>query len=492
MSIRLRLLLSYTAMMLTTVMLFVIAALLITVAFTGDVKSLKDFYNIHYSLRPLTQEDENLYLDLKYMAKNDPSQLLDEAVYKDYDFRLRKIQSGLFVRKEADVLFSSALLNQPELKHALPSYEMSNIYLRDTINIGERFYAYAKFDFVFADKERGSVYVIREMSPYAALTHNLLPVLIGVLVIVLLLANGLLYYFLTRSIIKPLNTLRQSAEKIRDGDLNFQIKVVSNDEVGQLSQAFEDMRHRLKDSVELQLQYEDNRKELITNISHDLKTPLTTIKGYIEGIRDGVADTQEKMDKYTGTIFSKVVHMDRMIDELFLYSKLDLKRLPFAFEEVELGEFLRDCVDDYTFDFVEQGIDIRLKGLQNEAPIIVIADREKMKRTLDNIVSNSAKFMVGAEKWIEIGVTAGHSTVAISVADSGLGIAPEVLPHIFERFYREDTSRNASTGGSGLGLAIAKQIVEGHGGQIWATSELGTGTVITFTLKRLTSGGAQG
>ncbi|TVX88324.1 sensor histidine kinase [Paenibacillus agilis] len=486
MTIRLRLLLSYTAMLMTTVIMFAIAAVLITVALTGDIRSMKDFYQIHYSISPLTEQEETLYQDLKYIAKNNPDQLTEEKLLQEYDFELRKKQAGLHVRKGNDTVFLSGIWNDPNLTQALPAYDPTNVKLRNTVNVDNRFYAYMKFDFTFSDGQPGGMYVIRELSPYTALTQNLFPVLIGLLFVIIAVANGLLYYFVTRSITKPLSRLRESAEKIRDGDLNFEIASGSNDEVGQLSQAFEDMRQRLKESIDLQLQYEDNRKQLIANISHDLKTPLTTIKGYIEGIRDGVPDTQEKMDKYTGTIFSKVVHMDQMIDELFLFSKLDLKRLPFTFEEVDLALFLKDCVDEYRLDLMSRGIEIELNEPDNGTrPIIAKVDREKLMRTMNNIISNSIKHMDKAYKKIEIRYEphSNDNVVTVAISDNGIGIEPEAVPFIFDRFYCADPSR--TQGGSGLGLAIAKQIVHGHSGEIWAESEQGQGTVITFTLQRI-------
>ena len=126
----------------------------------------------------------------------------------------------------------------------------------------------------------------------------------------------------------------------------MKLSLNTNDEIGELCKEFEDMRCRLKESVEIQLQYENNRKELISNISHDLKTPVTAIKGYVEGIKDGVADTPEKMDKYINTIYKKAIDIDKLINELFVFSKLDLNKLPFSFERVDIKSYLSDSMEE--------------------------------------------------------------------------------------------------------------------------------------------------
>ncbi|WP_152394903.1 sensor histidine kinase [Paenibacillus guangzhouensis] len=488
MSIRIKLLLSYTGMLVISLLVIVLTASLFTIASTGDVHSFRDFYKVHYQINPLTEQGESIFLDLKYLAKNDPDELKNKELLRDYDFKLRAEKSGLYVRHENDQIYESLTFNQPELKQALPPYDLNNNKIRSTFNIGARFYAYAKFDFTFKDGTKGGVFVIRERSPFAEVVRNLLPILSIMLVGVLVIANLLLYRWLTRSVIKPLHLLRDSAERIKEGNLQFELKLHSKDEMGQLSGAFESMRHRLQESVQLQLQYEENRKELISNISHDLRTPITNIKGYIEGIRDGVADTPEKMEKYVNIIYAKAVDMDKLVDELFLYSKLDLNQVPFTFEPVNIVRFLDDCIEELRYDLEDQGI--AMTWNQHEAgEVMVIADLEKLKRTVLNIIGNSLKYMDKPHKEIRVSLMAAEDTVTVEITDNGVGIPPDALPHIFERFYRAEPSRNSATGGSGLGLAIARQIIEGHGGSIWASSQENEGTSIFFTLKRLNEGG---
>ncbi|WP_337104253.1 sensor histidine kinase [Paenibacillus sp. YIM B09110] len=484
MSIRIKMLLSFTGMLVISLLFILLTASLYTIAATGDLQSFRDIYKVHYQINPLTEQGESIFQELKYLAKNDPDELQNKELLREYDMKLRAEKSGLYVRRESSQIFESLTFNQPELKQALPPYDLNNNQIRSTFNISERFYAYAKFDFQYSDGDRGSVFVIRERSPFAELTRKLLPVMSLLLIGVLIIANLLLYRWITRSFIKPLNQLRNSAEQIKAGNLSFKLELSSNDEVGQLNEAFESMRKQLQQSNELRRQDEENRKELISNISHDLRTPITNIKGYIEGIRDGVANTPEKMETYVNIIHSKAVSMDKLVDELFLYSKLDLNQEPFLFKAVDMVDFLEDSIEELQYDLEDKGVSFKWDN-QTSGPLIAYVDLEKLKRTVVNIVDNAIKYMSNEPRRFSITLHADSEWITMAFQDNGRGISEEAIPQIFDRFYRAEQSRNSSTGGSGLGLAIARQIIDEHGGFIHATSELGAGTTIYIKLKRL-------
>lgn len=490
MSIRIKLLLSYTGMLLVSLLVFVLTASLFIIAATGDIHSFRDFYKVHYQLNPLTEQEESIFLELKYFAKNEPDQLLDKELLKEYDFKLKTVRAGLYVRRESNSVFESLTFNQPKLEQYLPTYDLNNSQIRNTFNISERFYAYAKFDFRFSDGAKGSVFVIRERSPFGEVTRRMLPAIVLLLFGIVVIANILLHNWITRSVVKPLTLLRNSAERIQEGNLQFSLDLRSKDEIGQLNEAFENMRRRLQESVQLRLQDEENRKELISNISHDLRTPITNIKGYIEGIRDGVANTPEKMSKYVDIIYSTTIDLDKLVDELFLYSKLDLKQVPFRLEYADIVGVLDDCIEELHYVLEERGIMLEWKERPNQR-IEAIADLEKLKRTILNIIANAQNFMDKEHNIIQVSVRPSLDWITVEIRDNGMGISTEDMPHIFERFYRAERSRNSSTGGSGLGLAIASQIIEGHGGEIWANSEVGVGTSMFFTLRRsINQGGA--
>jgi len=478
MSIKTRFLLSYVGVIIIAITLLIAAGFLFSFAITGDVKAIEHFYKKSYVQKPLTAVEENAFLDLKLLAKNNPQQLLDiEQLQKIGDSSI-----GIVVRKDHQLIYTSHSNHKQMLLNSLPGFEATNINTRDTIMIENSFYTYVKFDFYFPDDTEGSIFVLKQVSSHAELIRELLPILLGILFLFFMMIIGLLNYLVSRSIIKPISTLKEGAKRIKSGDLNFAINVHSNDEIGQLNRSFEEMRIKLKDSVQLQLQYEENRKELLSNISHDLKTPITSIIGYVEGIKDGVANTEEKMDKYLTTIYTKAKDMDLLIDELFLFSKLDLKKLPFNVETIDLHQYIKDYVEEASFDLVSR--EIHLQYTPFNKPLYVKADRDKSRRVLANLLSNSEKYMDKQEKQITISLLEKPDEVIIQVMDNGIGIDPNALPLIFDRFYRAEPSRNSQTGGSGLGLAIAKQIVLEMDGDIWGTSEITKGTSIFFSLKK--------
>ncbi|WP_144510110.1 cell wall metabolism sensor histidine kinase WalK [Bacillus sp. FJAT-22090] len=478
MSIKMRFLLSYVGVLLFSITLLLAAGFLIVFAITGDAKSIEHLYTKTYVQKPLTTVEESVFLDLKLLAKKNPTQLLNEKELK----MIEQEEIEIVVRKGSKVEYASPALDKQALVKSLPGFEETNINSRDTIKINNYFFTYVKFDFYFLDKSKGSIFVLRKASSSAEIIRELFPILTGLLLFLFIMIVGILNYLVSRSIIMPISILKEGAERIKSGDLNFEIKASSNDEIGQLNRAFEEMRIKLKESVSLQIQYEENRKELLSNISHDLKTPITSIIGYVEGIKDGVANTPQKMEKYLTTVYSKAKDMDALIDELFLFSKLDLKKEPFHFETVELDKYMRDYVEELYLDLLQQGIHVEVHLLNK--PIYVTADREKLKRVLANLMSNCVKYMNKDKKYISITVQEQLYDVVVQVTDNGQGIELSALPHIFDRFYRAEQSRNSQTGGSGLGLAIAKKIVGEHGGEIWVTSELGKGTSIFFSLKK--------
>ncbi|MNV28425.1 Sensor histidine kinase YycG [compost metagenome] len=295
---------------------------------------------------------------------------------------------------------------------------------------------------------------------------------------------------MSRRFIRPLLELRNAAKRVADGDLDFQVRVGGNDELGQLGRVFEEMRSRLQESLVIQQQYESNRKELITNISHDLKTPITAIKGYVDGILEGVADSPEKHDKYMRTIAAKAGEMDHLIDELFLYSKLDMQKLPFSFESVPILPYLMDWSEELKVELDKRGVDLDIELGGGEA-IRVSIDRDSFKRVLGNIIQNSLKYMDKPVKQITVRTRLDQTGFILSIEDNGSGIPEEAVEHVFERFYRAEESRNTNTGGSGLGLAIAKQIIAGHGGIICAESTEGEGTAIRIILPAQKGDGLQ-
>lgn len=294
------------------------------------------------------------------------------------------------------------------------------------------------------------------------------------------LAIGLWLY---RSIATPLVKLKKATQNIKEGNLDFVLDVEGNDEFSQLCQDFEEMRRRLKESTEEKNLIEKENKELISNISHDLKTPITAVKGYVEGIMDGVADTPEKMDRYVRTIYNKTNEMDHLINELTFYSKIDTNRIPYTFSKLNVEDYFSDCAEEVGLELETKGIELVYANYV-ENDVVVIADGEQIRRVIHNIIGNAIKYMDKKRGIIQIRVKDVGDFIQVEIEDNGKGIGAKDLPYIFERFYRTDISRNSSKGGSGIGLSIVKKILEDHGGKVWATSREGIGTIMYFVLRK--------
>ncbi|MFD0695575.1 sensor histidine kinase [Paenibacillus sp. GCM10027628] len=481
MSIRLRLVLSYIAMLLVPLVLSGLAVILISIATLGNLKSVfqVDFSQGNPIKRVIDQEAETVAY-MKAKSELEPDLFLNETFVKDLEERLHKINMGLIIRKDKEITYASPYLKQGEAEDTskLPTFGTSSGHFQR--NQGSLWITRQQ-DFLFSDKSKGSVFIFLDGSSFQKYLHQFSNAVIFAFVTILVVTNGVLTYFVSKSIIRPLKALKRAAEEIKEGNLDFEVVPHSDDEIGELSIAFEEMRRKLKQSVEMQLQYEENRKELISNISHDLKTPVTAIKGYVEGIMDGVTNSPDKLDRYVRTIYNKAADMDRLIDELFLFSKLDLGKVPFQFENVDIGGYVQDCAQELQFDMEKKGVHFVL-GTLPKVPLFVTADREKLKRVLLNVIENAMKYSDESDCTIRLDVKEIDGNAVIQIEDNGQGISEEALPHIFDRFYRADPSRNTSTGGSGLGLAIAKQIMEEHGGRIGATSTLGKGTTVYMVL----------
>jgi signal transduction histidine kinase len=303
-------------------------------------------------------------------------------------------------------------------------------------------------------------------------------------VLIILIFTGLsVGLWLYRSIATPIFKLRKATQHIKEGDLDFVLDVEGHDEFSELCRDFEEMRIRLKESADEKILLDKENRELISNISHDLKTPITAVKGYVEGIMDGVADTPEKMDRYVRTIYNKTTEMDHLINELTFYSKIDTNRIPYTFSKLNVYDYFNDCAEEVGLELETRGIQLIFSNYV-EHDILVIADGEQIRRVINNIISNAIKYMDKEHGIIRISVKDVGDFIQVEIEDNGKGISAKELPYIFDRFYRTDVSRNSSKGGSGIGLSIVRKIMEDHGGKVWATSREGVGTVMYFVLRK--------
>lgn len=289
---------------------------------------------------------------------------------------------------------------------------------------------------------------------------------------------AVLSWYLTRNYLTPLKQLLDATKMIAEGNLDFSIHYQRENEMGTLCEAFDLMRQNLKTSLEKQNHLNNSRKELIASISHDLRTPLSSIKGYVEGLPKAVNDP-EKMNRYLSVLKNKTAMLDNLIERLFEYSQLDMDDPKEALCLCHSKEMLESILGPVELEFTDQPVQLLLT--RPFPSVRIAANQDQIAQVFDNLISNALRYL-GEKGTITIQAKVERADLLIYVTDDGTGIAPEDLPHVFDQFYRAEKSRSRSFGGAGLGLAICKKIIENHEGRIWAESEVGVMTRFSFTL----------
>lgn len=412
-------------------------------------------------------EDEALMEDIEYLSGLN-GEIKDKASY-------------ILVRKGNDIYYTGNEAAASKIFDLLPGYGYGNAGGDSGYYYNSMSKLVKQLDFRFSDGEEGSFFIIMRIN--SLISKQLLIDMVIAIVVILVFTSLMLTQWIQRGVFLPVNELNTAMKNIADGNLEYMLNTDSKGEIGELYKNYEDMRLRLKESTDEKFEHEKQNRELISNISHDLKTPITAIKGYVEGIMDGVADTPEKMDKYIKTIYNKANDMDRLINELTIYSGIDSNRIPYHFHRLNVADYFGDCVEEVGLDLESKNIELNYSNLVSPDAMI-IADPEQLKRVINNIIGNSVKYLEREKGVIDIRILDEVDSIRVEIEDNGKGIAARDLPNIFERFYRTDASRNSSKGGSGIGLSIVKKIVEDHGGYIWATSKEGEGTCLHFVFRK--------
>lgn len=448
--------------------------------------------------------DMNVYLVVRrgeelYYASNETLAAADLSYLPAWDGEQRGEDSGqdgtlqgnaaAYEHRQTYAESAAVLTGQPgageEKKNGLSDTVQANAagtqQQNQMIQAGKRSLLVRQLDFSFPDGAQGSLFIV--MRIMGLISGKFLSGLFVSMLTILVFTAFLLTRWLESSIFTPISAINIAMNNIRDGNFTYTLSTGEEGEIGDLYRNYEDMRLRLKESADEKLEREKQNRELISNISHDLKTPITSIKGYVEGLIDGVANTPEKQEKYIRTIYNKANDMDHLIDELTLYSRFESDRIPYNFHRLNVADYFGDCVEEIGMDMEAKGIELNYTNLVSPQTKI-IADPEQMKRVINNIVGNSVKYMDKEKGRIDIRILDEHDSVRIEIEDNGKGIGARDLPNIFDRFYRTDSSRNSSQGGSGIGLSIVRKIIEDHGGYIWATSREGEGTCMHFVIRK--------
>lgn len=485
MKFKTRLRVTFISIILLPLLLTVLAFMMIGVYMMNFQKGFglkeMDYSMISANMRDFVIETDALYDALKEQIVSGSDKIENLDFLEQINTEARKHGMYIIVRKGKEPYFLGSPKAMETIFHRLPGFQ-------ETFSDDDAGYYYdelekyvKQIDFVFRDGGEGSLFVVAKIN--TLISKKLLIAMFIAIILILVFTSLMLTRWIHRGVFTPITELNIAMKQIKAGNLDYSLQTDAQDEIGDLYRNYEDMRLRLKESAEEKLENERKNKELISNISHDLKTPITSIKGYVEGIMDGVADTKEKMDKYIRTIYNKANELDRLINELTTYSGVDNNRIIYNFQRINISDYFGDCVEEVGLDLESRNIQLNYSNFVDPGTMI-IADAEQMKRVINNIISNSVKYMNKSHGEIDIRLLDEVDSVRVEIEDNGKGIASKDLQMVFERFYRTDASRNSAQGGSGIGLSIVKKIIEDHGGYVWATSKEDEGTCIHFVLRK--------
>ena len=281
---------------------------------------------------------------------------------------------------------------------------------------------------------------------------------------------------------RPVNALTAGAKRVEQGDLSTPVAYQGRDEFTSVCAAFDQMQRHLLEEREKNAAYERARTDLVAGISHDLRTPLTSVKGYIKGMRDGVANTPEKQERYLDIAYRKSCDMERLLQRLLYFSRLETGNLPMFPVEDDLGAFAGRFAREAGEELAASGGQVNFHPAEEPLPVRI--DQEQLLRVLNNLKENAQRY-AGAEPLIlDISVKREGERACVRFADNGQGVPEDQLPHLFQQFWRGDQARRSQGGeGSGLGLYIVKYVVEAHGGTVTAENDGGLAFTISLPLR---------
>lgn len=466
-----------------TAALFIIAALLVIFLSTAISITFLEKYKRDINAQPVFNSFRILINPFMDSIKDNYSIINDrDAMNSLLGPELNKISAHLkIIGLDGTVVFDSDK-NFLTGRQYTENIEYSLHYYADSRN-GSRNVKFAFPVIVNGLQEGNAVFTLPVNEVYTSapsFSIYLLPLGAGITLTVFILAA--FYFSLSRNIFKPLKILNNAVPEIIKGNLDVNLKNFDNTEIGSFIRAFDLMCMELKQSLTVKDGLERERKELTASISHDIKTPLASIKAYAEGLRDGVADSPASAGKYTNVIISKTDGLIKLVNDLLQHSIQDLGALEINLQEQYSKQLFMRIIEPLSLKL--ENSSLRLK-LENEIPDVLIkADAFRLEQVIANLLQNSEKYSSGTGE-IVINTVLEDDYLLFSVSDNGKGIPPEELPFIFDRHFRGSGLKQSNIGGSGLGLSICKYIIEKHGGIIFAESTPDKGSVFRFTIPKI-------
>lgn len=295
-----------------------------------------------------------------------------------------------------------------------------------------------------------------------------------------LVLSAIIALVLTRTITSPIQAVTKQASAMAEGNFKQKVMVKSEDEIGQLGNAFNHLSLRLDQAITKLQKMDHERKDFVANVSHELRTPLTSMKSYLESLADGAIEDPKLAKSFVTVVQNETERMIRLVTDLLLLSRIDSRETRIDLVSTDVEEFMRATLSRFTFQLQEQGVTAHIHTIGKKKTVLL--DRDKVQQVIDNILSNAIKY---SPEQGEIEVTIDYSnpeTLEIRIKDQGVGIPEQDLERIFERFYRVDKARSRAMGGTGLGLAIANEVIALHGGTLKVESVVNQGTTMIVQL----------
>lgn len=476
---------SVLAIVIPTVIIIAFAAIFINI--TASNFDFSSVTTNSYSIINQVQWDQTINeLSAELIKENEDDEKLDNV--ESLTESLENLGSLIYIERNGSVFYSTASENE--------TFEKANSIIAVQVDKNSYYFGESGLVIINHAQNDSDKYIIIIVNDHYSIP-NITPdygisnitgilttrtmLIVGLAGAVFILAIIVISLITSKTIVDPIQKITRGANELANGNLDYEIDYKSTNELGLLADSFNEMRLKVKDSIDRQNKADQKQKEMIAGIAHDLRTPLTSIKGYVEGLRDGIADTPEKRKRYLDTIYSSTCDTEKMLNDLLTISKLELGNITLNLEKVSIADFT-GFASEIGSELKKAGFDFEIVNNSKTDPVLSI-DTDRFARVIDNIISNSIKYQRPDIKGkIILTINEYEHSVIFEIKDNGMGVDKKSLPRIFDTLYRADKARTNVSEGSGLGLSVCRQIVELHGGMIWAQSEAGMGLSIFISL----------